>query len=79
MNSNIEFDGILEAILEMNIVKKVNALLVPLGTPPLEPEGLKQTIADLPASERAALVTAIKRKEVEKVVGILGITAHHLQ
>jgi len=74
MNSNTQFDEILEAIWDMNIAKRVNALLDAMGTPPLELEGLKQTIADLSVRARAALVQAIKNKEVEKIVGILGIS-----
>jgi hypothetical protein len=74
MSSNKDFDQLLEAMWDMNIAKKVNALLVSMGTPTLEPEGLKQTIADLSANARKALVQAIKNKKVEKIVGILGIT-----
>ena len=74
MNSNIDFDGILEAIWDMDIAKKVNALLDKMGTLPLEPRALKTTIEDLSDSERAVLVQAVKNKEVEKIVGILGIS-----
>jgi hypothetical protein len=73
MSSKSQFDGILEAIWQMDVAKQINKLLDKMGTPPLDLEGLDRTIEDLSPNAHKALVQAVKRKEINKIVGILGI------
>lgn len=73
MNSDVQFGEIFEAIWTMDIAKRVNTLFDKMGTPTLDPEALDAKINGLSDEARAALIQAIKRKEMDKIVGILGV------
>lgn len=64
---------ILEAIWQMDIAKQINKLLDKMGMLPLDVDGLNTTIQALSKNAREALIQAVKNKEVNKIVGILGI------
>ena len=57
----------------MDIAKRINKLLDKMGTLPLDVDGLNTTIQALSKNAREALIQAVKNKEVNKIVGILGI------
>ena len=73
MSSNVPFGELLEAMWDMDIAKNVNKLLVKMGVLPLDIVGLRSTIDALEDADRVVLVQALKNKDVDKIVSILGI------